>query len=138
MAELSVIRIGNFSVNDATFTATSLADIVDDTSSSAVIVLNGQDSDIVFELTNDGQILTDFALLVQPHKDAAFTIAISGSTWGTVAGILKHFVGALNTLADGATAMALVNVGPVHAIKFQAKIASSTTDVKVSGQAGRG
>ena len=138
MAELSNIRAGNFSQHDTTFTATSLSDIVDDTTSEAVIVLNGQDGLLAFELTNTGVALTDFAILFQPHEAAAFTVAISGATWGSVAGILEHVVGALNTLASGATAFAIVKCGPVYAVKFQAKVASSTTDVKVSGQAGRG
>lgn len=83
---------------------------------------------IVFELENESAAtaLADFALLVRPHEEASYQTLISGATWGTVAGILKKYLGALNTLAAAAKGLAYVDIGPVNAFKFQAKVGSTT------------
>lgn len=83
---------------------------------------------IVFELENESAAtaLADFALLVRTHEEANYQTLISGATWGTVAGILKKYVGALNTLAAAGKALAYVDIGPVNAFKFQAKVNGST------------
>jgi hypothetical protein len=69
--------------------------------------------------------LADFALYIQASKDATALNVLSGSTWGTVAGILKHKVGALNTLAADAVGYAQVDIGPCYAIQFRAKSAGA-------------
>jgi len=65
--------------------------------------------------------LADFALFVQASKNATPVNLISGATWGTVAGILKHKVGTINTLAADAEAYAYVDIGPCYSIQFQAQ-----------------
>lgn len=75
--------------------------------------------------------LSDFAILVQPHPQSTAITLISGSTWGTVAGILKHKVGALNTLAAGATGYGYVDIGPCYSMAFMAK--SGATELLTNG-----
>lgn len=83
----------------------------------------GQYTKLAFTLANvDEDIaLADFALVAKPSKNSNIVTLISGATWGTVGGILKHKVGALNTLAAGATAYAYVDIGPAYSIAFQAQ-----------------
>lgn len=92
---------------------------------------------LAFEVEALSTALTDFALLGQAHAAGAWHTLLSGSDWGTVAGILKHKVGALNTLAADAAAMAYVDIGPLYAIKFQAKSdgASIATNGTFTGSA---
>lgn len=65
--------------------------------------------------------LTDFQILGKVHPDGAFVVLVTGATWGTVAGIVKHFTGALNTLAATSNALAYLDLPPLYSIKFQAK-----------------
>lgn len=65
--------------------------------------------------------LADFLMKVYPHKNSNAHTYISGATWGTVAGTLKKYVGAINTLAAAARAFAYVDIGPVWAIEFYAQ-----------------
>lgn len=121
--------VRRFGVADAAFVATSL------TAVGSEIVLDEGFHDVVFNLANTGQALNDFALQVKAHKDGSFHTIISGATWGTVAGNLKEFVGALNTLASGAAGYAHVEVGPVYSVRFMASIASGTTAITILAQA---
>ena len=92
-------------------------------------------TEILFQLANGAgtpaTALADFALLVRPHTSASYHTIISGATWGTVAGNLKGYVGALNTLAAAASGLGHVDIGPANAFKFQAK--SAGTDVLTNG-----
>lgn len=87
---------------------------------------------IGFQLFNAGtQAFADFALLVAWHKDSydagQWTTWISGSAWGTVAGQVKAYTGALNTLAASDVGQAsLGDMATPYAFKFQAKMNSST------------
>jgi hypothetical protein len=83
---------------------------------------------VLFEVENKSSVtaLDDFALLVMPHRNGAFHNWLSGTDWASAAGMLRKVVGAPKTLAAGAVAAALVEVGPAVAIKFQAKSAGTT------------
>jgi hypothetical protein len=88
---------------------------------------NGGVTKVNLSITNNSvaAALADFALIVQPHKESVPSTAISGSTWGSVAGAIKHVSGTINTLAAGATAYVQLDLGPNHAIAFQAKSGGS-------------
>lgn len=99
---------------------------------SFISVAPGGFNRLMFTLRNNGTVaLADFKLAVLIHKDAVEFDYISGATWGTVAGVLKYFKGALNTLGAGAYAHAYVDIGPVYAVKFYAKGAG--TDILTNG-----
>ena len=97
---------------------------------------NGGFTKIAFSVEMDASspALADFALYAQPHKNAQPVKILSGSDWGTVAGIMKHKVGSLNTLAAGATGYAIVEPGPNYAYAFAAQ--SGGSDVLTNGTFG--
>jgi hypothetical protein len=78
------------------------------------------------EVSDDSPALADFALYAQPHKNAFPVKILSGSDWGTVAGILRHKVGSINTLASGTTGYASVEPGPNYAYGFAAQSGGTT------------
>jgi len=119
-----------FTATDATFTDTSLADVGDE------VGLSGINTQMVFELTNTGQALTDFAVFIQPHEDAGWHEYLSGTDWDTGTEIMKGSSGGLQTLASGATGWAYINISPCYAFKIQASIASSTTAIVINGTVG--
>lgn len=89
--------------------------------------LNGFTS-LLLEVHNPGSLtaLGDFQLLVKAHKDSAPVVWMTGSTWATVAGVLKHKTANLNTTAAASEAVALIDIGPVYSIGFEAKSGGST------------
>lgn len=89
--------------------------------------LNGFTS-LLLEVHNPGTLtaLGDFQLLVTAHKDSDAVVWMTGSTWETVAGVLKHKTANLNTTAANSEAVALIDIGPVYSIAFQAKSGGST------------
>lgn len=102
------------------------------------VILAGECSDVVFTVSNltAAIALSDFSLMIQTHESADFINYITGTTWETVAAPLTFKSANVNTLAGAATAHARVDVGPVYAIKFQAKAASGTgNSVTIIGQA---
>lgn len=107
-------------------TFTDIYNTVDESTPAeeAEMVLNGDFSQIALDLTNTGQNLTDFQMLGKVHRSGGWHVMITGATWNTVAGNLKEVVGTLNTLASGSAGMAVVETGPLYAVKFQAKIAN--------------
>jgi hypothetical protein len=70
--------------------------------------------------------LGDFELVTQATKGAVPVSWITGTTWQTVSGVLKHKTANLNTLAANSYAAALVDIGPQYAIGFNAKSGGST------------
>jgi len=115
--------------SDSYFIEGSLTDIfyasdTDAQNTAAPIILFNEHPNLHINLTNTGAALTDFALLGQVYSGGDWHTLISGATWGTVAGTLKKYIGALNTLASGSAAYAYVDIGHLYAIKFQGKISS--------------
>lgn len=112
-----------------TTTGTSLSDIGDE------IVLGQENgfTKMAFEVYNGATQFTNFALLGKAHRDGGFVILLSNTDWDTVAGILKHKVGTIKTLAATTRAFAYVELGPLYSIKFQAAVASSTTTPLIKG-----
>ena len=88
---------------------------------------------LAFEILNGATTLTDFALLGKAHSGGEFVTLLNSTGWDTVAGILKHKVGTLKTLANAARGMAYVDIGPLYSIKFQASVAASTTTPLIKG-----
>ncbi len=89
-----------------------------------------------FELENiaGDDALTEFELLVQPHADAAFYVLLAAAEWTETEERVQFLVGTPATLAAGAFAAALVDVGPFHALKWKAKCAaaeSTTLNIKM-------
>lgn len=89
-----------------------------------------------FELENIAgpNALTEFELLVQPHSGAAFYVVLAAAEWAETEERVQFVIGAPATLASGAFAAALVDIGPFHAIKFIAKCAaaqSATLNIKM-------
>lgn len=127
-----------FTKTNAAVANSALTDIGESGTTSPSIILNGEYPVVWFEVTNTGQNLDDFALLVKPDEDSDWHILISGATWDDEDIAIKPYTSAaINTLATGAKAAAKVIVGPCFAIKFQADAAASTTSVTVHGQARR-
>jgi hypothetical protein len=91
---------------------------------NAAFVLDGNYSKVMLTLANTGQNLTDFQVLGQVYREGPWHVLITGAGWGTVANILKFYVGALNTLNTGQSAMAYFDPGALYAVKAQAKIAN--------------
>lgn len=110
-----------------TTTGTSLTDIGNPIINAAVF------SDLFFEVINGSTTLTDFALLIKIHPDSDWVTLMSAADWDTITGILVHKEGTIKTLANGATGIARVNLGPIHAFKFQASVGSSTTTPVIRG-----
>lgn len=82
---------------------------------------------LFFELSNThaSVALTDFQLLIKATPDADYVVYLTGATWGTIAGVLRFFSGALNTLAGTAKGLAFVDLPPCYAFKFQGKTGST-------------
>lgn len=83
---------------------------------------------LVLELHNAdvNTALADFALLGRTHKDGGWHTLLSASGWDAVAGILRHKVGTLKTLAAASRGMAYVDIGPLYSVKFQASTGGAT------------
>lgn len=96
---------------------------------TAAMVLDGNYNNVMLSLENTGANLTDFQMLGQVYRDGPWKTLITGATWGTISGPLKNFVGALNTLASGSSALAYYDLGYLYAVKFQAKIANGVRNV---------
>jgi len=73
--------------------------------------------------------LADFRLLAKVHKNSDAIVLLSGSEWGTATGILRHKVGAINTLAANGHGVAYIDIGPLYAIAFDAKGAGANIAV---------
>jgi hypothetical protein len=87
------------------------------------------------EEVNGSNALNAFAVLIQPHPDAAFHTLLSGSGWAALDD--PDFADALNSLTTEAKGVAVFRLGPVHAVKFRASVAANTTGVKIKGLAAR-
>lgn len=73
--------------------------------------------------------MADFALLVKAHQNGGYHSLVSGSAWDDITG-----VGSVNTLAAESKALKIiVDLGPVYAVKFQARSASGNIPVTVRG-----
>lgn len=86
---------------------------------------------IAFEVQNaDASIaLADFALLVKTHPNGSYHTLVSGSAWDDILG-----VGTPNTLAAASRALKIApDLGPLYALKFQAKSASGNIWITVRG-----
>ena len=113
---------------DQAVVATVLADV-----GEAVLTL-GMVNSLAFTVSNAGTAaLTDFALLASTGPSAPFKVLLSGTDWDTASGILTVTDAAINTLASGASALAMAKVGPVYAVKFQAKVGSGSAALAVHG-----
>lgn len=89
------------------------------------------------EVSNVGQVLTNFCILVRPHEEADWHEYIGGNDWSTKkVDILRQMEIDPKNLASGAKTFLLIKTGPVEAIKFQASIASGETTVTIKGIAG--
>lgn len=91
-------------------------------------------NNVEFEVQNLGAVqLQDFALQVKLHEDGEWVSLVTGAGWGTATNLLVFTTAALNTLGAGVKAIARVAIGPVHSVRFQARAASSTANVKILG-----
>ncbi len=124
---------------DKTNTAvgTTLEDIGDSGNTDPEVILGGGYSRVSIQLTNTGaNALVNFELHAKTHKDASFQVILTGAGWGTIAGRLLNFDGALNTLAAAAAAAtALINVEGFYHIKFQADADTGGSGVTIKGMA---
>jgi hypothetical protein len=117
---------------DTAFTATSLADI-----GNPIIGLDHEYDEIIAEVSNTGQALTDFAILIRPVAGGTWQTLISGATdWDSNEISIKPYVSdtGIATLASGGTEAFRIMCGPVAEIKFQASIASGTTSITITGK----
>ncbi len=96
-------------------------------------VVRGTVSEFCAQITNTGQALNAFNLLIQAHPDAAYETYLSGTDWDTDGTLMRKGVGAPATLASGSTAFIYALIPPCYAYKFQAGVASSTTSVTIEG-----
>jgi hypothetical protein len=83
---------------------------------------------VALEFQNESAAMAvgDFALLGKAHADGAWHILLQTTGWDTVAGILQAKVGTLKALAAASVGLAVVDFGPLYAIKFQTKSGGST------------
>ena len=109
----------------------------------STVYLHGEYDEIALEVGNTGAgALSNFTMLVQATASSGWATLLTGAAWATAAGLLRAFSAAINTLAAPvapATENAetvLLDVGPVHAVKFQADSAGDTTIV-LRGQASK-
>lgn len=122
--------------SDSTATNTEAAEIVltpdpNLPTSPTSCARDGGFTKICFDVTTQDSPLADFALIGRATRRSPSVTLISGSTWGTVAGILKHKVGSINTLAADSTAFAQVEIGPMYSIGFEQK--SGASEVLTNG-----
>lgn len=100
------------------------------------IVLGGDCPAVAVQVTNTGgtNATNDFAVLIRTHAQGTFETLLSGA----ITNALPHLraIGTPNALAAAATAVLIVQVGPIYSVKFQAKTAAATTTVTVRGLAG--
>lgn len=81
---------------------------------------------VAFEIANTGTAFNAFALLGKVHPDGVYKTLLSGTDWDSAAGILKKVVGSPKNLANAATAIAVVDIEGLYAIKFQSSISGGT------------
>lgn len=94
---------------------------------------------LVFEVTNTGQALADFGLMVQPMHGASFHLMLDGVNWASASISIKRWVSVdLKTLASGSSGVGYVEIPPCKAIKFQAQAAAATTSVTILAAVYRG
>ena len=118
---MSVEFVGGSLVNAA---VTTMEDI------SPELVLNGRGTTLAFHLTNTGAALTGLQLVAKVREsDASWQTVIAATAWNTIAGLLRWeytSAGDLNTLGNGASGGAVVDLGPWHAVKLQASCGTTT------------
>lgn len=87
-------------------------------------------TELVFQAANThaSNALTAFKLQVKVSSSGDWITLLETTGWDTVAGILKHKVGTLKTLAAVTTGMARVDITGVWAFRFLA----SGTDVPLA------
>jgi hypothetical protein len=134
-------EVKTFSVTNAAVSSGALEDLVD-SNSRADIVLEGNYPEIVFEATNSGTALQDFAILVLVHEDSTVWHVYMSTTadFTSTTKQVKPWAsddGDIPTLADADTMAARFHIGAVYAVKFQAQSSGADTDVTVRGQAWR-
>jgi len=141
MAEVEFSEIHEAAIAAGAVTS-ALADVGSDTLKMRTILgatLADNNTRIAVEVENSGATdLSAFALMVQAHSGAAFVNLLAGSDWVSPAISIKEFVSVVpDSLAAAAFSTFIVHVGPVHAIKFQAKTAASTTTLNIKVRIGR-
>lgn len=125
-------KLGSYTIS-GTVTSTSLAQV----GSDHILFGSGFCRKLNIQVSNSGQALTDFALQVQEHPDAAWATLLNGTDWATATSLLLLADSSLNTLASGSTSNIHVDVRSAHAVRFQASVASSSTTVTVYVNVGR-
>lgn len=91
---------------------------------------------LVFEVAvaSGGEALSDFAVLGKAHQNGGWHSLLAA--WpgeGELPMVVINQVGAVKTVAAGARALLYMDLGPLYAIKFQAKTASGTAVVDALG-----
>jgi hypothetical protein len=131
---MSALTLMEFDRANTTVAAAALEDV------GAEMILAGRYDRIVLEIQNNGAAagddLADFAILVKPHHSAGWITLISGGSWASLTADYSafFFVTDPSSLAKGASSYVNVYLGPVYAVKFQAKAAATkTTSVKIYG-----
>lgn len=94
-------------------------------------VVTADHADVMIEVANLGQTLalSDFSIMVKTHNDATYRNLITSTGWATAGAVLIAKTADINTLAASAAAVALLDVGPVYAFKFQAKVTASAKNL---------
>lgn len=96
-------------------------------------IVRGTVSEVCAQISNTGEVLNAFNLLIQANQSAGYETYLSGTDWDTDGTLMRKGVGAPATLASGATAFIYALIPPCYAYKFQAGVASSTTSVTIEG-----
>lgn len=108
------------------------------TSATTIVTLQtrGMPGELSFELDNitGGQALTTFVMQAQDHQNGEWYDYLSGTDWMS-SGITNMLFSSTDptTLASGSKSHHKVLVRAAWAIRFQATVASSTTDVDMRG-----
>jgi len=83
-------------------------------------------SQLVIHISNtSANALTNLIMEARFTPNGTWYTVLTGSDWGTIAGILRGVQGGLNTLAGGANGMAQIDLFPFHEIRFQATAGSA-------------
>lgn len=101
----------------------------------------GFGGDIAAEVHNAGAVaLSDFRIQAKVHPGSEFFTVLAGTDFDSTTNLLLKMASETgpHQLGGAARANLLVNIGPVFALRFQAKTASSTTTVGLRGRAERG